>query len=163
LTPKQKTYGLIVLIALTISVVLYNFVLLRQIPKLNVIDKSYNSVPGKITESLYLDLNKDGIKERLDFHNHNNDSSIFSLVITKPINETVSQYNFSGSRMRMEWIDFVDIVGDSTDEIIPFYDRNDSIFCSIIDYSHDKFLEKDIFVLAKPDTIYANTWGLLVF
>ena len=159
MTPKQKTYGLIVLIALTISVVLYNFVLLKQIPKLNVIDKSYNSVPGKITESLYHDLNKNGIKERLDLHNTNRDSSIFSLVITKPINETVSQYNFSGSRMRMEWIDFVDIVGDSTDEIIPFYDRNDSIFCSIIDYSHDKFLEKDIFVLAKPDTIYANTWG----
>ncbi|MCF6269737.1 MAG: HAMP domain-containing histidine kinase [Melioribacteraceae bacterium] len=164
MTPKQKTYSLLFLIALLVSTVLYNFVLLKQLPKLSFSvtkNQPFRSPEEKQTY-LFRDLNKDGIDEKVKLKTRYEDKSTFSIVVyTLPENPIV-QFNFKCSNMTIDWIAFADVVGDSTEEIIPFYEKNDTIFCAIADISESKFVEKDIFVLAKPETIYSDTWNPLI-
>jgi len=159
LTLKWKTYGLIIIVSLLASIVLYNLVLRDYVPKIDVVDKIKYTSDDKYSSALFYDLNHDGKKERLDFHNGSDDKSIFSLVILNNKEKIVTQYNFKCSRMWQKWTAYIDLNADSTDEIIPFYERNDTIFCSIINWKNDEFLATDLFVMAKPDTIYADVWA----
>ena len=160
-TPKQKTYGLIYLIALIVSVLLYNFVLLEFLPKIEIKDLIFDNSSPKAFSSVFYDLDDDNDKEIITFGVDSGDSSVNFITVFN--NEKyIGQYNFRPTRMGINWIGYSDLNNDNKKEIIAFYEKDDTIYTTIIDWANDKYIAENVFVMAKPDTIYSNVWAPLL-
>jgi len=122
LTPKQKTYGLIFFIALVVSVLLYYFVLLEFLPKIEIQDLVTANSPKEFS-SVFYDLDDDNDKEIITFGVDSGDSSIYFFTVVKADGNYIGQFNFRPTNMRINWLGYSDLNNDNKKEIIAFYEK----------------------------------------
>ncbi len=159
MTPKQKTYGLIFIIALLFSVVAYNLIYTNHVHQIAIKDIISDNKTNKVSSTVFYDIDNDGIKEELTFGKDRGNKSISYLVVRREDRSYIGQFNFKHANMGLEWIAYSDLNNDSSKEIIAFYEKRDTIFATIIDWKNDTYLAEEVFVLAKPDTIYDDVWA----
>ncbi len=109
LTPKQKTYGLLLLITLLISIVTYNLLFLNDISQITIENVIKDNIANEVTSTRFYDLDNDGINEQLTFSKDGGNKSISFLVILKENGNYIGQFNFKHVNMRIEWIAYSDL------------------------------------------------------
>ncbi len=99
---------------------------------------------GPTSFHYYVDLNHDGVTERVDFLKDLIIRDQVGMIVYTPEDQIIDQWNFDGAWGRMDHPFIGDINGDNQDEIILFSLNNDSILMHCVDPLHGKILFRDL-------------------
>ncbi len=157
--PLHKIYLLFAVCALLIALLLSAIVYKKLLPyRLSLLGKKVVNT-DQLAHFIFYDLDHDGFQERIEMIKEPINQFYYIKIYQDYNRGLIDQFNFSNEIIFKSPI-FYDLNQDGWDEMLVFSNDNGSLYLSILDVKHTKFLQREKSLLAASKNRRGNKWDI---